>query len=194
MSDKATIAAGKVAWRNIRKTSTFDAWLTIGVALLVGRRVCMEKAGTTRPYGSRYIRAFSAWMTEHGFHEIVKPSRTAAMQCAENAGAIRMWLATASTKACHPVEVWSAYREHRAKQAGRNTANHPRMRIDTETAATARDDVRLAVSDLVRRKCYDIPTGAIEEIAEAAFVATANALDIAVRVTTPKVPVAKVAA
>jgi hypothetical protein len=68
------------------------------------------------------------------------------------------------------------------------------MRIDTETAATASDDVRLAVSDLVRRKCYDIPTGAIEEIAEAAFVATANALDIAVRVTTPKVPVAKVAA
>jgi hypothetical protein len=109
----------------------------------------------------------------------------------------------------YPANVWNAYRtdalNRPSKAAWRN-----RLRLDEATALRAREDARLAMRDVARRKQYEISENMLRELAEAAFGAILNSLDIAVpenllrritfttaagkRVTIPKNGTGKIAA
>jgi hypothetical protein len=56
--DSGTIEAGRAAWQRIRDhgRKSWDDWLTVGRALIIGRTEAMQKARANRPIGSTYNR------------------------------------------------------------------------------------------------------------------------------------------
>jgi hypothetical protein len=61
------ISAGRLAWQRIRERSTFEDWLAIGEALIIGRTEAMAKAKTNKPLGAKYNRLVGSWLRANGF-------------------------------------------------------------------------------------------------------------------------------
>jgi hypothetical protein len=72
----------------------------------------------------------------------------------------------------------SAYRVTVLRKSRRDWRD--RLGIDEATALRAHEDVKMALRDVARRQLYNISEGVLDEFVYAAFVATLNALDIAV--------------
>lgn len=105
------IAAGLAAWQDFRKADELQLSrvMTIGQALLEGRRVVLEKL----PEGSNlqswaYRQGFSAWLEEAGFAEMPRQFWKAALWCAEHEEEVRAAYAAAAAcrtrgaPSCHP--------------------------------------------------------------------------------------------
>jgi hypothetical protein len=172
--DQSTIAAGVSAWRRLRATkSLLSDHRLVGAALLVGQRLCMEKVKTPRPRGVKYVRAFSAWMAEHGFSDLQKTRRHCCMAVAANWEAVQAAMKTLSparrAEMCDVTNVWRWYRE-RNKQPrsnghdGKDPGWRGRKSIDLARAreaisAVSREapelapDVARAVAFAVMRAC-----------------------------------------
>jgi hypothetical protein len=108
------------------------------------------------------------------------PARGGAGLCAENENGIKKYLKTlpvAGRPMVHCQVVWRAYRvailKKPSKQGWRD-----RLQIDEATALQARDGARLAARDAARGQY--VAAAVVAAIADAAFAATLNALDIAV--------------
>ena len=86
-----TIRQGLDAWRAISKSNSFEAWLTIGGALCIGKAWALQAANTDRAWGSTYSRCFGEWMAKHGFGTMNKHTRTWCIILAENANEIECW-------------------------------------------------------------------------------------------------------
>jgi hypothetical protein len=122
--DQSTIAAGVSAWRRLRATkSLLSDHRLVGAALLVGQRLCMERVKAPRPRGVKYVRAFSAWMAEHGFSDLQKTRRHCCMAVAANWEAVQAAMKTLSparrAEMCDVTNVWRWFRE-RNKQPKSN--------------------------------------------------------------------------
>jgi hypothetical protein len=129
------------------------------------------------------VKENGRWLKETGFTEIAKAARATAMPCAENEKDVRRWLKTlpaAGRPQQHPEVVWRNFYLATKAAQGSRPGWRTRMRIDEATALRARDDVVMACHDVVRRGGYDIADDVVDVIANAAFVATLNALDVAV--------------
>jgi hypothetical protein len=84
------IRQGRDAWEAINKTQSFDGWLAIGKALLIGREFALRATGANAPMGRRYCLAFSQWSNGHGF-TMQKSVRSVAVELAEHSSEITRW-------------------------------------------------------------------------------------------------------
>lgn len=91
---RAEEAAAEAADRIKRGQHWLD-WLTIGDGLVIGRLKAMRRAGTNRPEGSTYNRAFGDWLDAHKWaRDLNKATRNHAMWSADNRAAVDSWRAT----------------------------------------------------------------------------------------------------
>jgi hypothetical protein len=87
-----TIKAGLDSWREInRVNSSFEGWLKVGNALRVGKQKALRTTMANGPFGRNYCREFGLWMNENGFGEMRAPTRSIAIELAENEAAITLW-------------------------------------------------------------------------------------------------------
>jgi hypothetical protein len=97
MEDRETrIRRGQEAWqRHIHKgDATWNDWMAIGDALLIGREDAMAAAKTNQPIGSRYNSEFGRWLARHHFDNIDKSDRRHLIEVIENRPAIEAWRET----------------------------------------------------------------------------------------------------
>ncbi len=66
----------------------YTGWKKIGAALLIGKRFALRSSGANQAWGRTYSAAFSRWLSEHGFERMPGPTRSVAIELAENAEAI----------------------------------------------------------------------------------------------------------
>ena len=89
----AAIEAGQAAWKRLqeRPKATWQDWLVVGQALVVGRAEVMQEASTNRPFGLRYSRLMKKWLTQNGLNDINDQERYRVILCLENLSAIEKW-------------------------------------------------------------------------------------------------------
>jgi hypothetical protein len=90
------VRRGQEAWqRHIQKgDATWDDWMAIGDALLIGRQDAMAAAKTKQPIGSHYNSKFGRWLARHHFDNIDKGDRRRLIEVIENRPAIEAWRET----------------------------------------------------------------------------------------------------
>jgi hypothetical protein len=84
--------------------------MAVGEALDIGRTECMRLAYTNEPRGRAYNEAFSKWLTENGFADIDKGTRSRLAEIMANRPAIEAWRATLASnerqRTNHPNSIW----------------------------------------------------------------------------------------
>ena len=114
MSD-AALLAGQAAWVRLRdrERATWDDWMMVADALIVGRAAAMSAAKSNKPMGFLYNRIFGDWLRSHGFDGISNQERYRAILCTENRAAIETWRDTLDPakvrRLNHPGAVWHAW-------------------------------------------------------------------------------------
>jgi hypothetical protein len=117
------ITDGRAAWDRLksREQATWQDWLAVGEALIVGRTRAMQTAKTNKPVGTTYVRAIGHWLRANGFDEISPQERYRAVLCVENRDAIEAWRATlddAKRRTLnHPGACWHAWRRSMTAEA-----------------------------------------------------------------------------
>jgi hypothetical protein len=121
-TEKRIIRAGIDAWDAIKKAESFAGWLAIGKALQVGKEVALKSTGANSAWGQVYSKAFSEWIKRHHFDRMPSPTRSVAIELAENAEAITVWRDSLPEKQkrrlVHPLSVtrrWRAATTHNGK-------------------------------------------------------------------------------
>ncbi len=71
------VIAGRDAWQRLcrRDRASWNDWLAVGHALLIGRAACMQIAKANKPVGSRYNAAVGNWLRENGLDGISNQER-----------------------------------------------------------------------------------------------------------------------
>lgn len=109
--DDEIVERGRLAWQRLRDSRTWPDWMTVGAALAVGRRECMEKTGAKEPRGRTYNKAFNDWLECNGF-TIDSGDRGKLLQIMERREEIEAWRDTLPQnqrqKMNHPSTVWRA--------------------------------------------------------------------------------------
>ena len=84
------IAAAQAAWTRLRANdrATFDDWIMVGRALVIGRAEAMKLAKTNKPLGSRYNRCMGRWLRQNGLDGISAQERYRVVAVIENLPAI----------------------------------------------------------------------------------------------------------
>jgi hypothetical protein len=104
-----TIQAGQAAWQRLNDCQTWNDWLLVGEALLVGRSEAMTAARTNKPEGRRYNEEMAAWLKATNFTNIDKGTRSRLLDCIEHRAEIEKWRATLTTterlKINHPTSI-----------------------------------------------------------------------------------------
>jgi hypothetical protein len=90
------VNAGKAAWQQVHRATSFDRWKTIALAVSVGRQQALRTAGVNAPHGAKYSRAFHAWLDQNGFGEMAYGLRAKCCTLAENLPSIEQWRSTLS--------------------------------------------------------------------------------------------------
>jgi hypothetical protein len=109
------IKTGVECWQAIGRAESFEAWVKIGKALLIGRDFALRTTGANRAMGQIYCKAFSAWIAKRGFNGIEKTVRSAALDLTEHLGEIEAWRLTLNEKRQrqlkHPLSNVAAWRK-----------------------------------------------------------------------------------
>lgn len=108
----ADIAAAKEAWQRLRNSrASFDDWLAVGRALVIGRAECMKLAQANRPLGAKYNRAMGLWLAGNGLDGINNQERYRIILVVENLPAILAWRESLGEdmrrKLNHPGAIWA---------------------------------------------------------------------------------------
>ena len=83
------------AAERIKRGQHWLDWMYIAEGLEVGRVKAMRRAGTNRPIGSAYNRAFGDWLNERSWaRDLDKPTRNHLFWCADNRNNIEAWRET----------------------------------------------------------------------------------------------------
>jgi hypothetical protein len=85
------VKQGLDAWQEVTRANSFEAWKKIGAALLVGKRRALHITRANAPWGQHYCREFNRWIIEHHFDRMPSPTRSVAIELAENEQAITLW-------------------------------------------------------------------------------------------------------
>ena len=95
MSDGAhdPIEAGREAWARIRENGrkSWQDWLTVAVAVQLGRDASMLAAGCKTPFGSHYVKAMAEWLAKAQLHGVGVQVRSRLMQILEHRAEIEAW-------------------------------------------------------------------------------------------------------
>jgi hypothetical protein len=80
------------AAERIKRGQHWLDWMYIAEGLEVGRVKAMRRAGTNRPIGAAYNRAFGDWLKERPWaRDLDKPTRNHLFWCADNRNNIEAW-------------------------------------------------------------------------------------------------------
>lgn len=106
----------------IQRGQSWDDWLKIGELFVHGRKQAMLFSHVNKPEGKGYNLWFSGWMARHPkLQAIDKATRNHAMQCFDNAAAIKEWrghLAQNQREAInHPTTVLRRWKREQADDA-----------------------------------------------------------------------------
>jgi len=113
------VAAGRAAWERIKghDRKSWDDWLMVGRAIIIGRAEMMAKANSNRPLGTVYNRLMGEWLKQHGFGDVNNQERYRVILCIENATEIEVWRAGLDEgrrrRLNHPGAVWHAWRRRK---------------------------------------------------------------------------------
>jgi hypothetical protein len=108
---------GSDAWSRLKQAAVknWDDWMLVGESLIEGRTWAMDKAGTNRPEGGGYVRAFGEWLIRYRLDDFDKGDRSRLFTVMENRIEIEGWRITLTStermKINHPSTVlrkWSA--------------------------------------------------------------------------------------
>ena len=109
------IERAQEAWASLKRGQSWEHWLSVGVALVIGRGEAMRAAHTNAPAGRGYNEAFSGWLSQYEFADIDKADRSHLFACMEHRSSIETWRATLTQterlKLNHPkrvMEKWKA--------------------------------------------------------------------------------------
>lgn len=89
------VALGREAWerRKADARASWEDWLAIGEALMVGRQQAMAEANTNRPAGKGYNQQFHHWLQIHGFDDIDGSDRSKLMWLIDRRDEVEEWRA-----------------------------------------------------------------------------------------------------
>jgi hypothetical protein len=111
------VAAGAVAWKRLNEhgRTSWDDWLTVARALLIGRTAAMQAAETNRAVGSKYNAAMGQWLRDHGLADVAAQERYRLFLILEHLSEIEAYRATLTEsqrrKYNHPNSVWSHWKQ-----------------------------------------------------------------------------------
>ena len=116
------VEIGRQAWKRIKEDSAYNDWMAVGEALDIGRTECMRLAYTNEARGRAYNETFSKWLTENGFADIDKGTRSRLDEIMRNRPAIETWRATLASnerqRINHPSSIWRKWQASRAVPKG----------------------------------------------------------------------------
>jgi hypothetical protein len=136
--EQAIVQQGRDAWRRLQQSqrTSWQDWVRVGHALLVGRRDAMLTAKANSPFGVPYNKAFGAFLRDNGFDAISGQDRYKIIQCLEHEIEIEQWRATLDEKQRlrlnHPSAVWAHFTK--AFRPGRQV--EPRLRNTVRAKTT----------------------------------------------------------
>ncbi len=73
------------------KAGSFQAWLRIGRALVIGKTHALKVTGANAPWGQNYSHVFGECMQQHGFASLRASARSYAIVLAEHEAEITAW-------------------------------------------------------------------------------------------------------
>jgi hypothetical protein len=85
------VRAGQAALKRLTDCETWNDWLLVGEALVIGRSEAMRAAHIKEPIGSKYNKEFGIWLTANNFHAIDKSTRSRLLDCMEHRAEIEAW-------------------------------------------------------------------------------------------------------
>jgi hypothetical protein len=117
LTETETIERGQQAWQRLQQHKSFDDWILVGHAHVIGRDAAMRAAKTYSPRGKRYSYAFGKWLETCGFDNIDGHDRADLFTVMGNLDKITLWRDTLTTterlRLNHPSTVlrrWTAAR------------------------------------------------------------------------------------
>jgi len=123
--EAVAVRDGQQAWVRLRDNSTWDDWLTVGAAHVVGRLEAMRDAHTNKPEGRGYCAGFSAWAKKFGFNDLDKGDRARLFNVMDHVAEIEAWRNKLSFKERlrlnHPASVWRRWKASVKAASGEQT-------------------------------------------------------------------------
>jgi hypothetical protein len=115
--EQEAINHGREAWGRLKHDQTFEDWLLVGQALEIGRGWARRRANA--PSGRGFNEAFSGWLTDNGFAEIDKGTRSRLADIIEHRAEIEAWRQKLSLRERlrknHPNSVWRGWEADKRK-------------------------------------------------------------------------------
>lgn len=141
MNDTAVIEQGREAWQRIRSQDrmTWDDWIAVGRALVVGRVVCMKAAQVNEPKGGRYNHITARWLAENGFSDVCAQERYRVCKIVENLAEVERWrdaLPLEHRRRINHPSHWQSFCRFKKGQA--RQVRHPRPAPSTVPVASGR--------------------------------------------------------
>jgi hypothetical protein len=96
-TDNDIVKGAQAAWLRLKQNQTWQDWLLIGEAHLIGRTEAMRKAGTNQPTGRSYNAAFSRGLKATNFDGIDKGDRARLFEVMKHKHEIEQWRGTLPT-------------------------------------------------------------------------------------------------
>jgi hypothetical protein len=94
LSTDETVRRGQHGWARVRGNHTWEDWLHVGAALVIGRTEAMREAHVNKPIGHNYNSAFGTWLHRYGFETIDKGDRARLLEVMDKLVEIEAWRAT----------------------------------------------------------------------------------------------------
>jgi hypothetical protein len=110
-SDDHVIARAQEAASRLIAGASYQDWITVGRALLIGRAHSMYEAGINKPEGSRYAACFSRWLADTKLDKVAdKGTRSRLLDLLDHIEDVEKWRQTLATnrrlELNHPNTVW----------------------------------------------------------------------------------------
>ena len=97
-SDDQVIARAQEAASRLIAGASYQDWVTVGRALLIGRAHSMYEAGTNKPQGSRYAACFSRWLADTKLDKVAdKGTRSRLLDLLDHIDVVEKWRQTLPT-------------------------------------------------------------------------------------------------
>ena len=88
------IREAQEAAKRLSSDHTWDDWVKVGRAFLIGRAEAMREAKTDRPVGGKYNNAYSQWLEENELAEIDKAVRSRLLYLLDHHDEVERWRST----------------------------------------------------------------------------------------------------
>jgi hypothetical protein len=152
------IERGREAWRRLQKDQTWEDWMTVAVAVDIGRQYALNISGKNAPGGKGYNRAFSNWLRDNGFDNIDGAARKHMLDCYDQRAAIENWRAILTTtqrlKINHPTTVWRNWQSSTRDAKPKGEPKPSKLQQTEDALATAHEAHHLAEEENERLKAH----------------------------------------